>query len=619
MCYAGPAREFGLAQRARQGEGMPAVFLSYNRSDITRIMPIIHALQREGVWPWYDRRELAQAEWRNTIPKKISDAAATVVFWTPNSVESKTVREEADLARRQDKLIQVSLGAPPAFSFAEENAELFDLADIFNRSMPGWPGFLNEVKKYLRKVDPNTFVDNPTGHFDWTSWCGRSRGSVLESIAKLAIDRAVVFLSGEPGWCTNHLSALVVKCGVEHVLEANPRAEDLEEILNFNETKTAANVIYPFWQLNSVFAATAFEFVKIKCRSRRGGLVKPSYRTNPASFAEFYFTYRLNSAIFGQTKALSLSDVDDPSECIDYFVRFLGEMLADNSMDGHDVPYIVIWPVDLLDRLLNDPLGARRKRKEGDENNGEASKGGKPLLEYPGFRRDFLTSVRDYPGNAEKKVGLIVKTSKFVCEGWPLVARNAALLPPPLTASEITLLLAERFPKTPTLLDPARVLEYTGGAPIWLDLLLDFVEFELKRHSDLDDVSRAAFGDAAGMFLVEMLENPAHAKEGQFEPRGWLIKKITQIREEVETFAEAVRLAAPYFRERVTGRGPTQEWTNHIDSLLRAGLVSLTGSDETEPVERFTVFRDFNRVKLRPLSRMTYAVFHSLGLDARVQ
>ena len=81
------------------------VFLSYSSKD----RPLIEALEKQiedaGISVWLDRDLAGGQPFRNVLQKRIETVKAVVVLWTENSIGSKWVRAEADLADHHGKLI----------------------------------------------------------------------------------------------------------------------------------------------------------------------------------------------------------------------------------------------------------------------------------------------------------------------------------------------------------------------------------------------------------------------------------------------------------------------------------------------------------------------------------
>jgi hypothetical protein len=109
---------------------MSGAFLSYARADRALAEQIIHALRAVGIDVWWDE-DMPGVDWQEELERQISSLAAVVVLWTPNSLASKNVRDEARLGLRTDKLVNVLAGASePPFPFDRVNGLPLD----------GWTG-----------------------------------------------------------------------------------------------------------------------------------------------------------------------------------------------------------------------------------------------------------------------------------------------------------------------------------------------------------------------------------------------------------------------------------------------------------------------------------------------
>lgn len=86
---------------------MADVFVSYASSDRDRILPIVRALENEGLTVWWDREILAGASWDREIEREIGEAGCVVVVWSTSSVDSEYVRSEADEASDRNILVPV--------------------------------------------------------------------------------------------------------------------------------------------------------------------------------------------------------------------------------------------------------------------------------------------------------------------------------------------------------------------------------------------------------------------------------------------------------------------------------------------------------------------------------
>jgi len=108
---------------------MADVFVSYARSDKARVAPLVAAIEAQGWTVWWDPDIAAGQEFDRQISAALKAAAAVLVVWTPNSVESRWVRGEARDAADRGVLVPVRFAA----------AELpIDVRAIHTTDLDGW-------------------------------------------------------------------------------------------------------------------------------------------------------------------------------------------------------------------------------------------------------------------------------------------------------------------------------------------------------------------------------------------------------------------------------------------------------------------------------------------------
>ncbi len=90
--------------------GMVDVFISYSRKDKERVARLARAIEDEGYDVWWDAELPPHQSYGDVITRKISEAKAAIVVWSPDAAASEWVRAEADMARNQKKLVQTALG-----------------------------------------------------------------------------------------------------------------------------------------------------------------------------------------------------------------------------------------------------------------------------------------------------------------------------------------------------------------------------------------------------------------------------------------------------------------------------------------------------------------------------
>ena len=86
---------------------MADVFVSYARSDKARVAPLVAAIEAKGWTVWWDPEICAGQEFDRQIAAELKIAAAVLVVWTPNSVQSRWVRGEAREGAERGILVPV--------------------------------------------------------------------------------------------------------------------------------------------------------------------------------------------------------------------------------------------------------------------------------------------------------------------------------------------------------------------------------------------------------------------------------------------------------------------------------------------------------------------------------
>ena len=86
---------------------MADVFVSYARSDKTRVAALVAAIEEQGWSVWWDPEIAPGQEFDRQIAAELGAANAVLVVWTPQSVESRWVRGEAREAADRGILVPV--------------------------------------------------------------------------------------------------------------------------------------------------------------------------------------------------------------------------------------------------------------------------------------------------------------------------------------------------------------------------------------------------------------------------------------------------------------------------------------------------------------------------------
>lgn len=110
---------------------MADIFISYARADRQAAERLAHALKGHGWSVWWDRNVPSGAEFSAEIERELRAAGAVIVCWSADGVKSSWVRDEAMLAKRENKLRTISLdGTEPPIGFMQYHVH----------DMSGWDG-----------------------------------------------------------------------------------------------------------------------------------------------------------------------------------------------------------------------------------------------------------------------------------------------------------------------------------------------------------------------------------------------------------------------------------------------------------------------------------------------
>jgi TolB-like protein len=98
----------------------PTVFLSYARDDRPKAEAIVAALEARGLTIWWDGLIEGGHEFADKIEQALKSADVVVVLWSPTSVHSHWVRDEAASGRDRGRMVPVTIGgAEPPLGFRQ--------------------------------------------------------------------------------------------------------------------------------------------------------------------------------------------------------------------------------------------------------------------------------------------------------------------------------------------------------------------------------------------------------------------------------------------------------------------------------------------------------------------
>ena len=126
------------------------LFISYAHEDEARVERLARALEEMGVSVFWDRQIPAGQTWRSHIGQALSAARCVVVVWSPASIASNWVSEEADEAKRRGILVPVLLDLvePPIGFRSIQAADLSDWEP--GRISPRFDKLLVDIRAILQ-------------------------------------------------------------------------------------------------------------------------------------------------------------------------------------------------------------------------------------------------------------------------------------------------------------------------------------------------------------------------------------------------------------------------------------------------------------------------------------
>ncbi|HXV80690.1 MAG TPA: toll/interleukin-1 receptor domain-containing protein [Candidatus Binatia bacterium] len=132
---------------------MADLFISYAREDEARVERLARALEERGLSVFFDRQIPAGQTWRSHIGQALSGARCVVVVWSPASIASNWVSEEADEAKRRGILVPVLLDLvePPIGFRSIQAADLSDWEP--GRTSPRFDKLLVDIRAILQATE----------------------------------------------------------------------------------------------------------------------------------------------------------------------------------------------------------------------------------------------------------------------------------------------------------------------------------------------------------------------------------------------------------------------------------------------------------------------------------
>jgi hypothetical protein len=88
---------------------MADVFVSYAREDREKAREFADLLKKAGLDVWWDHNLAAGDDYRDVIEKELKAARCVIVMWSPHSIRSPFVMDEADIAQKSGKLVPAKI------------------------------------------------------------------------------------------------------------------------------------------------------------------------------------------------------------------------------------------------------------------------------------------------------------------------------------------------------------------------------------------------------------------------------------------------------------------------------------------------------------------------------
>jgi adenylate cyclase len=127
------------------------VFLSYAREDEATAKQLADSMGRAGHEVWWDRHIQGGSRFSSEIDRELKSAEAVVVLWSPTSVESAWVQDEAAEGRDTERLVPVTIGGSrPPLGFRQ-----FHTVDLAEWNGDGSPEKLGDLLEAISKTAGN--------------------------------------------------------------------------------------------------------------------------------------------------------------------------------------------------------------------------------------------------------------------------------------------------------------------------------------------------------------------------------------------------------------------------------------------------------------------------------
>lgn len=160
-----------LLQPDEVNENTPFLFVSYSRKDIDQVQEVLQILRHNHFRFWYDMGLKSGAEWAEALGEKIEQCSQFMVIISENSMESKYVRKEINMAVdiKNDGQILVlylkDIMLPRGLHFLLGNLQAISRQEYSEEN-----DFANAICQAISNEILSSSVGTDTGFFEESKW-----------------------------------------------------------------------------------------------------------------------------------------------------------------------------------------------------------------------------------------------------------------------------------------------------------------------------------------------------------------------------------------------------------------------------------------------------------------
>ena len=180
---------------------MAEIFISYAREDFVLVETIASALELEGFEIWWDRRIEGGQDFGAAIDAALENAKIVLVVWSENSVQSRWVKEEAEVGLQRECLLpcQIDDATIPLGFRRIQTLQLQDKSPPTESSR--WPNLIEELNakavqsSIIRKKNKSGNANLP-----WHANIGALLNNKASLSAAFLLVAAFIFAAWQWGW-----------------------------------------------------------------------------------------------------------------------------------------------------------------------------------------------------------------------------------------------------------------------------------------------------------------------------------------------------------------------------------------------------------------------------------